>query len=122
MTEYIEREAALAFQNELEPMVCKNIMTDELFSATKDSDLVAFLQNIPSADVVSRDCYDRLLSENDKLRKVRPVVYGEWVWEEPNSANRFRGCFLCNKCFESVYVKKNFCPNCGARMDGDADA
>ena len=62
MAEYIEREAALAFQNELEPMVCKSIMTDELFSATKDSDLVAFLQNIPSADVVTRDCYDRLLA------------------------------------------------------------
>lgn len=77
MAEYIEREAALAFQNELEPMVCKSIMTDELFSATKDSDLVAFLQNIPSADVVTRDCYDCLLSENDKLRKVRPVVICE---------------------------------------------
>lgn len=47
---------------------------------------------------------------------VRPVVHGEWIWEEPNSANRFRGCFLCNKCFESMYTKKNFCPNCGADM------
>lgn len=47
---------------------------------------------------------------------VAPVVHGDWIWEEPNSANRFRGCFLCNKCFESMYTKKNFCSNCGARM------
>lgn len=50
---------------------------------------------------------------------VAPVVHGAWIWEEPNSANRFRGCFLCNKCFESMYTKKNFCPNCGADMGSD---
>ena len=36
---------------------------------------------IPAADVVARDCYDRLLSENDELRKVRPVRHGRWEWD-----------------------------------------
>lgn len=107
MAEYIDREAALAFQNELEPMVCKSIMTDELFSATKDSDLVAFLQNIPSADVA-------------------PVKRGTWV-----DMGDFEQCSVCTgthlKEFTSYYgkvtwVRSNYCPNCGARMDGDADA
>lgn len=121
MAEYIEREAALAFQNELGPMVCKSIMTDELFSATKDSDLVAFLQNIPSADVVTRDCYDRLLSENDKLRKVRPVVYGEWIRIEPNSGTRFLPTFRCSVCGISEYSQTKFCPTCGADMRKERD-
>ena len=30
--------------------------------------------SLPVADVVARDCYDRLLAENDRLRKERPVV------------------------------------------------
>ena len=27
---------------------------------------------------------------------VRPVVYGHWVYEEPNSANKFKGAYWCD--------------------------
>lgn len=123
MAEYIERDSALAFQNELEPMVCKSIMTDELFSATKDSDLVAFLKNIPAADVVSRDCYDRLLAENDELRKVRPIVRGKWkiaMLDHEAFGERPR-VYYCSVCNQIVTFRTFFCPNCGADMRGDDD-
>ena len=51
MSEYIDREAALAFMNEVEPCICKNAVTGEIFSATKDKDMIAFLSAIPAADV-----------------------------------------------------------------------
>lgn len=51
MAEYIEREKALAFQNELEPCLCRSAATGEVFSATKDADLVAYLQSIPAVNV-----------------------------------------------------------------------
>lgn len=51
MAEYIKREAALAFQNEVEPLLCRNVVTHDIMSATKDADMVKYLQSIPAADV-----------------------------------------------------------------------
>ena len=50
MKEYIEREAILAFQNELEPCICWD-PDGNVFSTTKDTDLVSFICNLPAADV-----------------------------------------------------------------------
>lgn len=48
---------------------------------------------------------------------VQPVKHGEWVseWE--------RNCYKCSEC-ECMYTmnyKYKYCPNCGTRMDGDAE-
>lgn len=105
MTEYIDRDAALAFQNELEPVVCKSIMTDELFSATKDSDLIAFLQKIPAAD-------------------VRPVVRGEWAPVRRKDGSIDFRCTACRKfSFHNGEFRKKyrFCPGCGADMRKERD-
>lgn len=63
MAEYIEKEKALAFQNELEPRLCRSAATGEVFIATKDADLVAYLQSIPAADVVSGSDYRQCRNE-----------------------------------------------------------
>lgn len=59
--------------------------------------------------------------EDFKPAEVRPVVRGRWVYEEPNSANSFKGCYWCDQCHQPVYYKKNFCPDCGADMRGAQD-
>lgn len=61
------------------------------------------IEAIPAADVVSRDCYDKILWEHDIMRRqlaeigkvlgekmdnVRPVVHGHWIWK-----HRHRGGF-----------------------------
>lgn len=45
---------------------------------------------------------------------VAPVVHGRWVFGGD-------GCVICSKCNEeeSNNNHRNFCPNCGAKMDGD---
>jgi hypothetical protein len=50
-----------------------------------------------------------------------PVAHGEWLL-------RHEGCghyWECSVCHENpcIYVTKHtkFCPNCGAKMDGDSD-
>ena len=92
MAEYIEREAALAFQNEVEPLLCRNVVTHDIMSATKDADMVKYLQSIPAAD-------------------VRPVRYGKWV--------KRNGAILCSECnYDTPFIVRNFCPNCGANMRG----
>ena len=56
---------------------------------------------------------------------VQPVVHGEWVniyplGEDYDHVSFYTG--TCSACGKSSYffapLGKNFCPNCGARMDG----
>lgn len=53
---------------------------------------------------------------------VAPVVHGEWLLRHIG-AGHYWECSVChtNPC---IYVTEHtkFCPNCGARMDGDSDA
>lgn len=66
MAEYIPREAAM------EAVDNADVMCDIHPDAYRV--LRRYIERIPAADVVTRDCYDRLLAENDELRKERPVV------------------------------------------------
>ena len=47
---------------------------------------------------------------------VAPLVHGRWVFGGD-------GCVICSKCNEeeSNNNHRNYCPNCGAIMDGGAD-
>lgn len=60
-----------------------------------------------------------------KSADVVPVVHAHWIpqFVSKRGLSDFFTCSECNKsCFTSHKVKmcsNNFCPNCGARMDGD---
>ena len=44
------------------------------------------------------------------------VVHGRWIQSEP-------GYRLCSHCMADVAIysgHRNYCPNCGAKMDGDS--
>ena len=113
MAEYIEREAALAFQNELSMLLCKDVVTGDVMSATKDADLVKYLLSLPTAD-------------------VRPVVRGKWedvevTYVADKTALPFERissmrCNRCNRYHTEIYYYGNptemahYCPNCGADM------
>lgn len=93
MSDYISREAAIAFMNEVEPCICHD-PAGEVFTATKDKDMLEFLRDIPAADVVE-------------------VRHGRWERVYPNGP-RLR-CSLCRS--RSLYAFY-YCPDCGAVMDG----
>lgn len=50
-----------------------------------------------------------------------PVVHGRWVFDSGVDY-----CYKCSECKSLMpphYIDNNYCPNCGARMDGEeADA
>ena len=65
------------------------------------------------------------LSENFEVEcdilsaDVAPVVHGRWVakptmYRHPNARN-----YYCSECRYEPTETKEFCPNCGARMDGE---
>lgn len=54
----------------------------------------------------------RKLIEDAPAADVQPVRHGRWVYDE--------GEFACSEC-DGVMVRNvfNYCPWCGARMDGE---
>ena len=79
-------------------------------------------------DLISRRAliaeYDRVhIGEPGGARKLMmdapavdavPVVHGRW--EDDGEDHRYHTCSVCNYMTIPRY---NYCPNCGARMDGD---
>jgi hypothetical protein len=48
---------------------------------------------------------------------VQPVKHGQWLLDNPKYL--LSHCSEC-KCFNSIGHKWKYCPDCGARMDGEA--
>ena len=83
-------------------------------------------------DMISRaaaiDAVKRAAYWNDAERKITelpavdavPVVHGRWITHKTPSGHKtvFERCSIC-KTPTIVTRKTPYCPNCGARMDGD---
>ena len=73
--------------------------------------------------LVSNGNYDKVrgLIEKIPLADVVPVRHGHWI-ESSMSFNdglsRLYG-FKCSECSGFCIGESRYCPNCGARMDGD---
>lgn len=51
---------------------------------------------------------------------VSPVVHGRWEQTEAPFMNECEDCSVCG--YRTVWGHRfNYCPNCGAKMDGGAD-
>ena len=103
MSEYIKREDAIKAVNHLQEQFQLNVNELEFGIILKD----VFRDVIPSAD-------------------VEPVRHGHWIRESVGSDNSSEGYFKismaeCSECGTCVIGKPNYCPNCGARMDGGGD-
>lgn len=45
---------------------------------------------------------------------VAPVRHGRWLYVDTDTEQ----FFLCNRCKKKEYWESNYCPACGAKMDG----
>lgn len=100
MAEYIGREAA------------KRAVDEAVELSASEYDMICdYLDRIPAADVA-------------------PVVHGRWIsWEQADNFIPSARRHECSACHDAAQVLVNgfellsdYCPNCGARMDGDVDA
>lgn len=94
--EYIERNAVL--EEALNNKAVSAGLADEI-------DIKGIINYVPSADVV-------------------PVKHGKW--RTPKRGTLPTNKFVCSECGRLVIVSTyrnrclyNYCPNCGAKMDGD---
>lgn len=94
MAEYIEREAALrAVHGQRGP--CRSPAQNQMLDYLK-----AAVIRIPAADVA-------------------PVVHGRWIHDGCRIKGGIDWCH-CSECGKSdnFCARTNYCPNCGAKMDG----
>jgi len=77
---------------------------------------------------VSEDttCPVHIAAEIDQIVELAPtvdaveVVHGRWV--NPYMNRYGHPCHCCSICgFKASYQDKNYCPNCGAKIDGDCN-
>ena len=69
------------------------------------------------------DGYEDAIDHVDDWMDAQPtvdaveVVHGRW---ETIEGREYLGC-LCSNCQKWSDAKTNYCPNCGAKMDGDGN-
>lgn len=96
MSDYIGREAMLE-QVERREKILESLGLDKTLSI--DS-LKTFIKNRPAADVA-------------------PVVHGHWIQVDSTKCRCSR-CDIIALIALYPHGDKNYCPNCGAKMDGGA--
>ena len=100
MAEYIEREA---LRNSVESIDWYSVYKGKLTAGApntenalyKASSIYAVIDNAPAAD-------------------VSPVRHGRWV----DTDSEFAQCSLCKYPVYAAWNATNYCPNCGAKMNG----
>ena len=113
MDEYISRKAAIAYireQSEECQKAFEELGGESGIYADAYNDLAEDFYSIPAADVA-------------------PVVHGRWIsWEEAGNFVPSPDRHECSVCHDAAQVLVNgfellsdYCPNCGAKMDGGAD-
>lgn len=115
MDEYIGREAA-----KKELLIWALLVRNPGYM--KRDDAMYLLDNIPAADVapvVHGRWTAQCVVELDGGWTLEDVPYNEYQHSNP----------ICSVCRKTAlldggedYVTSPYCPNCGARMDGDSDA
>ena len=104
MDEYIEREALMAKLDEevkfyISDRTLKGNFAAGVLCDMRDGTIAKF----PAAD-------------------VEPVRHGRWLCWGKNETPTYENYGTCSVCGEDaeIYTEhRNYCPNCGAKMDGD---
>ena len=104
MAEYIEREA---LRDAVESIDWYSVYKGKLIAGApntedalyKASSIYAIIDNAPAADVA-------------------PVRHGKWVEKEKYTFGIMYDCSLCEDRILDNGHPWNYCPNCGAKMDG----
>ena len=105
MAEYIERETLMKFPIRRDH--CDKEHANEHFINGIET-VMEYAQNLPVAD-------------------VEPVRHGQWIWHEESFEYECSNChcrFDYDKTYELFdhgFQFANYCPNCGATMDGGAN-
>lgn len=112
---------------------------DDLISRAAAIDAIVSVTAFPDADYIKNLCQNPANSEDwlggvcDAINAVEdvnavdaaPVIHARSVWINPfdpvAKICTWKCSRLCSACGDYMAVAWKYCPNCGARMDGEAD-
>ncbi len=99
MDEYIKREVAVKAFNNFDAGRADN----PPFTLLTPEEFAEYLYELPAADVA-------------------PVVHGRWIHDGRRIRSGIDWCH-CSECGKSdnFCARTNYCPHCGAKMDGGGD-
>ena len=66
--------------------------------------------------------FNRFCDYAEELVNDAPAVDAEPVRHEKWRKHGYADIWRCTKCGKYASYPENFCPNCGAKMDGDGNA
>ncbi len=109
MAEYISKQKVLDYLNGYLHSLGED--ADTLFNRGQRRALINSIQDILAV----------------KAADVQPVKRGRWIAENRDERG-YADCYTCSNCNNYTYMytlmkdcEHEYCPNCGARMDGDAE-
>lgn len=101
MDEYINREEAIKIAESCGTQNASHL--GSVYSGSVIADYIAeYISMIPPADVV-------------------PVRHGRWIDKDKYTFGRMYDCSICGTRILDNGHSWNYCPNCGAKMDGDGN-
>ena len=91
--------------------------------------LVEWLKRIPLKDLSDGRGLCRVIFEDDFKRAIKkipkgiivdvaPVRHGRWIEKEKYTFGVMYDCSICDNRILDTGHSWNYCPNCGAKMDG----
>lgn len=121
MAEYIERTKELVLAMNAGARASEHIWRYHSAVYTKDlfSDNSQEISYLLAAKVL-REASDAPVAD------VAPVRHGRWIgidssfWKPTHRGDIpvFRKTYRCSECRRRTAIAENYCPNCGAKMDG----
>lgn len=118
MAEYIEREAALQIIDYAKQLTSEQIVRESgTYELLSDTEKACY-----DGIITTLDMCKRLINEGVIAADVQPIKHGKWLHINDD------GIIFCSDCENEAYWDTDygqqlfdFCPYCGARMDGDTE-
>lgn len=105
MTEYVERKKLEETFDNADPDVCESNFNGYSEWGFGRENVRNVIKSVPAADVA-------------------PVVHGHWIHSRYEDCSEQFELVKCSQCSHEAYaiafyvLNGNYCPNCGAKMDG----
>lgn len=64
---------------------------------------------------------DGARAQKKEDERAEEVVHGDWIDGRPFVNSRWKVCSVCHQTAPEPHGGYNYCPNCGAKMDGSVE-
>lgn len=102
-------------------LVNKLIAIARKFKMAKKSSSGIRYQQFRAVQYIIQNIIKRINNGTIPIIEAEPVRHGKWTDPEDDDGGTEWHCSECGFTMKTLigYPRYNFCPNCGARMDGD---